>query len=43
MTNALDEEYTTYVTGTYNSLGIEQRQVGIPKMWGARLRYTFGR
>jgi len=42
MTNALDEEYTTYVAGLYNSMGFESRMVGTPRMWGARLRYSFG-
>lgn len=42
MTNALDEEYTTYVSGLYNNMGFETRMVGMPRMWGARLRYTFG-
>ena len=42
MTNALDEEYTVYVPGLYNSVGAEFRQVGMPKMWGGRLRYSFG-
>jgi iron complex outermembrane receptor protein len=43
MTNALDEEYTTYVAGLYHSMGFETRMVGTPKMWGARLRYNFGK
>lgn len=42
MTNALDEEYTAYVPGLYHSLGFETRIVGVPKMFGARLRYNFG-
>lgn len=42
VTNALDEEFTTYIGGTYNALGIEVRQAGMPRMFGARLRYTFG-
>ncbi len=41
MTNALDEEYTTYVSGLYNSLGFETRMTGVPKMWGAKVRYNF--
>lgn len=41
-TNVRDEEYTTYVSGTFNTLGFESRQVGLPKMFGARLRYNFG-
>lgn len=41
VTNAFDEEYTTYVSGFYNQLGMETRQVGVPRMWGSRVRYTF--
>ncbi|MBQ0796751.1 MAG: TonB-dependent receptor [Zhongshania sp.] len=40
-TNILDEQYLTYVSGTYVATGIESRQVGFPKMYGARLRYSF--
>lgn len=42
-TNLLDEEYTTYVSGLYHSLGFETRMTGVPRMWGARLRYNFGK
>jgi outer membrane receptor protein involved in Fe transport len=42
VTNALDEEFVTYIGGTYNALGIEVRQAGMPRMFGARVRYTFG-
>jgi outer membrane receptor for monomeric catechols len=40
-TNVKDEEYLSYVSGTYSATGIESRQVGFPKMYGARLRYSF--
>lgn len=40
-TNVLDEEYVTYTAGTWNSLGMEVRQAGLPKMYGMRVRYTF--
>lgn len=40
-TNLKDEEYATYVSGTYTVLGFESRMSGLPKMYGARLRYTF--
>ena len=43
ITNAFDEKYETYVAGLYNSTGFETRNVGVPKMWGAKVRYTFGR
>lgn len=41
-TNVLEEEYLTYVSGVYNTLSFETRQVGLPKLIGARLRYNFG-
>lgn len=40
-TNVRDEEYLTYVSGVYNTLSFETRQVGMPKLYGARLRYSF--
>ena len=40
-TNVLDEEYATYVSGTWGALGFESRQVGQPRMFGGRLRYNF--
>lgn len=42
VTNALDEEYTAFIPGNYGSLGGEFRVVGQPRMFGARLRYSFG-
>jgi len=45
--NALDEKYTAFVSGTYGAsdsaapVGFETRQVGVPKMWGGRIRYNF--
>lgn len=41
VTNASDEEYITSLTGNYNS-GFELGQVGVPRMYGARIRYNFG-
>jgi iron complex outermembrane receptor protein len=41
-TNLLDEEYSTYYSGTYNVLGFDSRMVGLPRMIGGRLRYNFG-
>ncbi len=41
VTNAFDEEYRTYVTGNWNS-GFELGQVGMPRMYGARIRWNFG-
>jgi|GEM_PF-194413 len=40
-TNVLDEEYVTYVGGTYNIIGIESRGMGLPRTFGARMRYNF--
>lgn len=41
VTNATDEEYVTYVIGLWN-YGIEGGAVGIPRMYGMRVRYNFG-
>jgi iron complex outermembrane recepter protein len=40
-TNVTDEEYITSLSGTYNN-GVETGQVGVPRMYGVRLRYNFG-
>lgn len=40
VTNLKDEEYITYIAGTYNN-GIESGAVGQPKMIGARIKYNF--
>lgn len=42
VTNALDKEYVTYNSGTFNTLGFESSQTGMPRMYGARVRYNFG-
>ena len=42
VTNLTDEEYVTFVTGNYYDLGLEHGQVGVPRMFGMRLRYSFG-
>ena len=42
VTNVTDEEYPVFVPGLYNGLGLEARVVGQPRMWGVRLRYSFG-
>ena len=41
-TNVLDEKYVTYTSGTYNLLAFESRQIGTPRLIGARLKYNFG-
>lgn len=40
-TNVQDKEYEVYISGTDNSLGFSSRQMGLPRMVGARLRYHF--
>ncbi|WP_373080404.1 TonB-dependent receptor [Zhongshania sp.] len=40
-TNVTDEEYVTYVSGTYNTLSFDSRMVGFPSIYGARLRYSY--
>jgi len=41
ISNALDEEYTTYVHGLYESIGSEFHTPGMRRMYGVRLRYKF--
>ncbi len=41
VTNMFDEEYTTFVAGTWNSVGFDTRYVGQPRMYGLRVRYSF--
>lgn len=40
-TNVQDKEYLVYISGTDGSLGFSSRQMGLPRMYGARLRYHF--
>ncbi len=40
-TNLFDEEYRTNVAGNWDSMGLEVGRVGQPRMYGARLRYSF--
>jgi iron complex outermembrane receptor protein len=40
-TNLTDDEYETYVSATFNVLGFESRMSGLPRQYGARLRYSF--
>ena len=42
VTNALDEEYEVYRSGLWGVAGFETGMTGIPRMFGARLRYNFG-
>ncbi|MFP5307572.1 MAG: TonB-dependent receptor, partial [Gammaproteobacteria bacterium] len=41
-TNVLDAQYVTYISATYNNLGFETRMSGMPRLIGARLKYSFG-
>lgn len=41
VTNAFDREYTSLITGSWNTFGLETGRPGIPRMYGARLRYSF--
>lgn len=41
VTNVADEEYKTYVIGIW-PYGVEGGAVGMPRMYGARIRYNFG-
>jgi outer membrane receptor protein involved in Fe transport len=41
VTNVTDNEYIVFTSGTYRPLGIESRNQGQPRMFGARLRYNF--
>lgn len=41
-TNVAEEEYLTFIAGSYNTIGFETRQMGLPRMLGARIKYNFG-
>lgn len=40
-TNVRDEEFLTFIHGSFRTLGIESGTGGMPRMYGARLRYDF--
>jgi iron complex outermembrane receptor protein len=42
VTNAFDEEYEVYRSGGWGVGGFETGMTGLPRMFGARLRYNFG-
>jgi iron complex outermembrane receptor protein len=42
MTNVTQEKFPLNVNSSYNSFGIESATVNEPRMWGFRLRYSFG-
>lgn len=42
VTNAFDEEYQVYLAGLWSAAGFESAMTGMPRMFGARVRYRFG-
>jgi iron complex outermembrane receptor protein len=42
VTNTFDEEYQVYLAGLWSSAGFESAMTGMPRMFGARIRYNFG-
>ena len=42
VTNAFDEEYSVYRSGLWEAGGFETSMTGLPRMFGARVRYNFG-
>jgi iron complex outermembrane recepter protein len=43
VTNLADKQYYNYISGGYAAYGFESGQVAEPRMYGARLRYNFGK
>jgi len=43
VTNLTKEKYPVYIGGTYYSAGIETLLLGQPRMYGLRVRYSFGK
>jgi iron complex outermembrane receptor protein len=43
VTNLFNKEYANFIGGTYGFLGGESRIPGEPRMFGGRVRFTFGR
>ncbi|MBF7014019.1 TonB-dependent receptor [Novosphingobium resinovorum] len=42
VTNAFNEKYPVFVSGSFASIGSESIILGMPRMYGIRLRYRFG-
>jgi iron complex outermembrane receptor protein len=42
-TNVTDYHYSTFAPGVFDALGVEVRSLGEPRMYGARVRWNFGR
>jgi iron complex outermembrane receptor protein len=43
MTNALNDVYPVNTGGGFNSGGIGDQLMGAPRMWGLRVKYSFGK
>ena len=41
VTNVADKRYYTYVPGLYGTIGAETANLGLPRFFGARIRYSF--
>jgi iron complex outermembrane receptor protein len=41
VTNVADKQYYTYVPGLYGITGFEAANLGLPRMFGGRIRYRF--
>ena len=41
VTNVADKHYYTYVPGLYGTIGAETANLGLPRFFGARIRYSF--
>ncbi len=39
--NLTNKQYYTYVPGLYNTVGFETAELGQPRMYGVRVRYTW--
>jgi iron complex outermembrane receptor protein len=40
-TNVANKQYYTFVPGLYGTAGFETASIGLPRMYGARLRYSW--
>jgi iron complex outermembrane receptor protein len=43
MTNATNQKAWTYASGGYGGFGLDSASIAPPRMFGFRLRYSFGR
>jgi iron complex outermembrane recepter protein len=41
VTNVADKQYYTFVPGLYGTIGAETANLGLPRFFGGRVRYTF--